>query len=54
LGEIHLKLINEFFDYTKKYSTPYSSDYFSVEEITQTIKDVMSTANPEMTQSEVI
>ena len=54
LKEIQLKLIDEFFDYTKKYSTPYSGDYFSVREVAQTIKDVMIAASPKMTQNDVI
>ena len=54
LKEIQLKLIDEFFNYTKKYSTPYRNDYFSIDEIIQTIKDFMSLARPEMTQNDVI
>jgi len=54
LGEIQLKLIDEFFDYTKQYSTPYAKDSFSVDKVVQTIKDVMSAASPRMTQSSVI
>lgn len=54
LKKIQLKLIDEFLDYTKKYSTPYSNDNFSTKETIRIIKDVMRKASPKMTKNVVI